>query len=228
MKTAVLIQTCDNYTHLWEGLQLSYHFNWCWDLDFPIYVLTEDKNFNEDKRFITLNFGYCGVKEFSTRLIKSLEYLKNEGFDSVFYTQDDFWPLIKVDKEIIIKSQEFLSNDSVDCIHINEYLPWYTYNLIDTDISICNIKVKKYEVPSMYHYNHQSSLWKIDELLKIQSPHEEPHENECRGTERAWILNPNYYFLNYSWYKAEFINNKGELLPTAQSYVRDWKWQLKW
>ena len=45
MKTCVLIQTCDKYENLWEGLQLSYNFNWCWDMEFPIYILTEEKDF---------------------------------------------------------------------------------------------------------------------------------------------------------------------------------------
>jgi hypothetical protein len=33
-------------------------------------------------------------------------------------------------------------------------------------------------------------------------------DNELAATERAWISKPNYYFLNYSWYKPEFINYK--------------------
>ena len=60
MKTCVLIQTCDKYENLWEGLQLSYNFNWCWDMEFPIYILTEEKDFTLDERFQTLKFGYLG------------------------------------------------------------------------------------------------------------------------------------------------------------------------
>ena len=56
MKTCVLIQTCDKYENLWEGLQLSYNFNWCWDMEFPIYILTEEKDFTLDNRFQTLKF----------------------------------------------------------------------------------------------------------------------------------------------------------------------------
>ena len=59
MKTCILIQTCDKYTHLWEGLQLSYHFNWCWDLELPIYVLTEEKIFSNDKNIEKLEENEC-------------------------------------------------------------------------------------------------------------------------------------------------------------------------
>lgn len=230
MKTCILIQTCDKYTHLWEGLQLSYHFNWCWELGLPIYVLTEEKHFSNDERFTTLSFGYCGEPpfNFSTRLIKGLEFLKEKGYDSIFYTQDDFWPLKDVDVDIMKQSLEFLNNDDVDCIHVNEYLPWYQYTLSKTEHYIKDKQIRKYEVPSMYYYNHQSSFWKIDSLLKIQNPGEKPDNNEDWSTERAWKIPSNYYFLSYDWYKAEFINNKGVLLSTAESLVRDWRFRLEW
>jgi hypothetical protein len=232
MKTCVLIQTCDKYDHLWEGLKLSYHLNWCWDINLPIYILTEDKVFPYDK-FNTLNFGFFGhegnpIKNFSTRMISALEHLKSLGFDSILYTQDDFWPLFKVEKKVFDETLRFLENDIVDCIHINEYLPWYNYNLSKTNHYINDIRVNKFEFPSSFYYNHQSAFWKINSLLRIQNKDEEPYENECKGTERAWISKPNYYFLNYSWYKPEFINDKGKLLPVAQSFVRDWNFNIKY
>ena len=204
MKTCILIQTCDKYTHLWEGLQLSYHFNWCWDLGLPIYVLTEEKNFSNDERFQTLSFGYCGNPpyNFSNRLIKSLEYLKSIGYDSILYTQDDFWPLKDVSYKIMSESLNFLNKNNVDCIHVNEYLPWYQYTLSKTDHYIEGKQLRKYEVPSMYYYNHQAAFWKIDSLLKIQNYDESvsiggDSDNECKGTDRAWNIKSNYYFCFY-------------------------------
>ena len=232
MKTCILIQTCDKYEHLWEGLKLSYQLNWCWDLDLPIYILTEDKIFPYDK-FVTLNFGFFSqqnnpVKNFSTRMVRALNHLDSLGYENVLYTQDDFWPLFKVDKKIFEASLKFLNSSDADCIHINEYLPWYNYHLSKTNHYIDNIMIKKFEVPSPFYYNHQSAFWKIKSLLKIQNENEEPYENECKGTERSWLLKPNFYFLNYSWYKAEFINNKGVLLPVAESFVRDWTFYIKY
>jgi hypothetical protein len=228
--TCILVQTCDKYNHLWEGFQLAYHFNWCWDLGLPFYVLTEEQNFSDDIRFNTLSFGMCGErpKNFSTRMIMGLNELKKIGYDNVLYIQDDFWPLFPVNAEIFKSSLSLLNNPKVDCVHINEYLPWYEYTQSDTNISVSGIKVKKFEVPSRFYYNHQSAFWNIDSLLKIQNENEEAYVNECRGTERAWQLKENYYFVNYGWYKAEFINNKGELLPVASSYIRDWKFRLEW
>jgi hypothetical protein len=166
-------------------------------------------------------------------LIKSLEYLKSIGYDSILYTQDDFWPLKDVSYKIMSESLNFLNNNNVDCIHVNEYLPWYQYTLSKTDHYIEGKQLRKYEVPSMYYYNHQAAFWKIDSLLKIQNYDESvsiggDSDNECKGTERAWNIESNYYFLSYDWYKAEFINSKGILLPTAESLVRDWKWRLNW
>jgi hypothetical protein len=161
-------------------------------------------------------------------MVTALRHLKDLGFDSILYTQDDFWPLFPPNKKIFEECLEFLKIESVDCIHINEYLPWYNYHLSKTNYYINGIRVKKFEVPSPFYYNHQAAFWKIDSLLKIQNEGEEPYENECQGTERSWQLKPNFYFLNYSWYKAEFINNKGTLLPVAESFVRDWNFNIKY
>ncbi len=230
MKTCVLIQTCDKYENLWEGLQLSYNFNWCWDMEFPIYILTEEKDFTLDNRFQTLKFGYLGnpPHNFSNRLITALEHLKSLGYDSIFYTQDDFWPLFKVDSNIFKNTYNFFKSDNVECVHINEYLSWYRYNLSKTGMFISDKEIRKFEPYSMYYYNHQSAFWKIDSLLKIQNNDERPDHNEDRGTERAWNINPNYFFLSYDWYKAEFIAYKGELLKPALTCIRDWKFRLKW
>ena len=163
MKTCILIQTCDKYENLWEGLYLSYNFNWCWDLDFPIYVLTEEKDFILDERFQTLKFGFLGEPpyNFSTRLISALEHLKSLGYDSIFYTQDDFWPFFKVDSNIFKESYNFFKQDEVECLHLNEYLPWYSYNLSRTGTMIAGKELRRYEPYSMYYDNHQSSFWKI-------------------------------------------------------------------
>jgi len=226
--TCILVQTCDKYSHLWEGFQLAYHFNWCWDLGLPFYVLTEDKKFSDDIRFNTLSFGMCGErpKNFSTRLVNALNELKKDGYKRILYLQDDFWPLFPVDSKIFKSSLALLNNNDVKCVHVNEYLPWYEYTLSNTNITISGLKLKKFEVPSRFYYNHQAAFWDIDALLRIQNNNEDAYENECMGTERAWQLEENYYFMSYGWYKAEFINNKGELLPVAKSYVRDWKFRL--
>ena len=238
MKTCVLIQTCDKYENLWEGLYLSYHFNWCWDLEFPIYVLTEEKKFISDERFQTLNFGHLGDPpyNFSTRLIAALEHLKDLGYDSIFYTQDDFWPLFKVDSSIFQETHNLFKSEGMECIHVNEYLPSYfnmrsedrTYSISKTGNYIRGKEIHKFNPGSMYYYNHQSAFWKIDSLLRIQNPGERADHNEDRGTERAWEINPEYYFLSYDWYKAEFVSYKGELLNPALVCVRDWKFRFEW
>ena len=109
----------------------------------------------------------------------------------------------------------------MDCLHINEYCPWYEYTLIETLVK----DLWKFQKGSRFYFNHQAAIWNIDSLLRIQNPDEEPYENECKGTERAWELNSEHYLLNYAWYKAAYINDKGTLLPIAQDFVRDWKWK---
>ena len=223
MKTCILIQTCDKYEFLWEGLNLAWEENWDWEnLSLDAFVLTEDKHFIEHSRFKTIYGGSSGqgASNFSTRLIAALKLLKDMGYDSIFYSQDDFWPLFPVNTRIFKRAFD-LFEARMDCLHINEYCPWYEYTLIETLVK----DLWKFQKGSRFYFNHQAAIWNIDSLLRIQNPDEEPYENECKGTERAWELNSEHYLLNYAWYKAAYINDKGTLLPIAQDFVRDWKWK---
>ena len=223
MKRCILIQTCDKYEFLWEGLNLAWEENWDWkNLSLDTFILTEEKDFSENSRFKTIKGGYAelGAANFSTRLIDALKNLKSMGYDTILYTQDDFWPLFPVNTKIFQQAFD-LFEARMDCLHINEYCPWYEYKLVKT----INLNLWKFQTGSRFYYNHQAAIWNIDSLLRIQEPGEEPYENECEGTKRAWELNSQHYFLNYAWYKASYINDKGTLLPIAQDFVRDWKWK---
>jgi hypothetical protein len=227
MKICFLIQTCDKYEFLWEGLELAWDLNWEWKNWNPeVYVLTEEKDF-PSSRFKTLKFGKLegGPKNFSSRLTRALVHLKEMQYDTVFYLQDDFWPMMKMNTEIFSEALKFFERSNASCLHVNEYCPWYEYTLEKVDEEILGEDLWKFRMGSRFYYNHQASFWKIEDLLSIQAVGEEPYENECNGTIRAWEKNLQIYFLNHAWYKAAYINQKGTLLPVAQDLVRDWKWK---
>lgn len=226
--TCILIQTCDKYEFLWEGLELSWKLNWNWKrFPFKLFVLTEEKLF---PAFSTMKgrIPELGAKNFSTRLSSALKTLQQMGYKKVLYMQDDFWPNATPDSVYIEEILNFLEKDDVDCVHMNAYRSWYNYALADTQYAIYNKNLKKFEANSRFHYNHQACWWKIDSLLAIQALNEEPYENECNGTERSWEQGRNHYFLNYDWYTPELIHHKGTLLPTAYKILEDLRFKHNW
>jgi hypothetical protein len=229
LKLCILIQTCDSYEFLWEGLDLSWKHCWDWkELDFPIFALTEEKDFVSEK-IQTLKFGMQGSppKNFSTRLISALRYLSDD-YDYVLYSQDDFWPMFPVRSRTFQEAIQFMASREVSCLHMNEYNRWYNYRLNLTSSRIDGMPVYEFETGSPFYYNHQAAIWKIEDLLKIQQEGEAPYENECKGTERSWSLKTRNCFLNFSWYKPAFVNLKGVLSPVAEEFVKDWKWKQQW
>lgn len=229
LKICVLIHTCDSYEFLWEGLDLSWKFCWDWKrLNFPVYVLTEEKDFPSEK-MKTLKLGKLGEppSNFSTRMIEALKVLKTE-YDYVFYSQDDFWPMFPVKSETFVEAMKFVERERISCLHLNEYNHWYNYKLRKTEHMIEQESVWEFEEGSPFYYNHQAAIWKIEDLLKIQQEREEPYENEWKGTERSWALKTRNYFLNFAWYKPAFVNLKGELSPIAVHFINSWKWKQQW
>lgn len=227
-RTCVLIQTCDNYEFLWEGLSLAWKHNWDWkNLNVPVFLLTEEKNANLP--FRTLKYGMQGVppQNFSTRMMSALKDLQSE-FDHVLYSQDDFWPMFPVRSDLFIEGLSFLKRENASCLHLNEYCHWYNYRVEKTAHRICDYPVYRFLVGSPFYYNHQAAFWKIEDLISIQKEGEAPYENECRGTERSWSLKTANYFLNYAWYKPAYVNQKGNLSPVAAEFVKDWRWKSHW
>ena len=44
-KVSVLVQTCDSYSHFWEGWYVMFNRFWAWDLDQQIYFCNEEVDF---------------------------------------------------------------------------------------------------------------------------------------------------------------------------------------
>ena len=57
-KVSVLVQTCDNYSHFWEGWYVMFNRFWDFDLDWQIYFCNEETDFPyKDNRIKQLKTG---------------------------------------------------------------------------------------------------------------------------------------------------------------------------
>jgi hypothetical protein len=236
MKVCILIQSNDQYGFLWEGLHLSWKWNWNWK-KFPwkTYVITEEKNFQDvvpDSFFHTMKMRkeFIGAEHYSTKLIMSLKRLKEEGYDTVFYSQDDSWPDSMPDGDTLRSVIKFFDEHDADCFHFSDAKEKFSFTLQDTPYHIYSKKIKHFYGKSRFYFNHGTALWKIDSLLKILVEGEEPYENEWKTTMRIWESYPEtkVYILNYSWYDQDEVHQKGKLLDSATKTIEALKYRDKW
>lgn len=234
MKIAILIQSNDKYDHLWEGLFLSWKLNWNWnEFDFPVYVITETKDFDikyKNNNFHTIKVGedIKDINNYSTKLIRALDYLKKLDFTHILYSQDDSWPLCTVDSLIINDVINFIKRKQIKCFYLHEHFKEFPFTLKYTNIYIQNKRVRRFARFSRFFYNHGNAFWDIDYLKSIQNIKENPSDNEPKTTERVWETQEPFYFINIPWYDQKLINNKGVLLESGENVLNQLKFRYKW
>jgi hypothetical protein len=233
-KTCILLQTNDDYEFLWEGLYLSWKLNWMWDVyNFPVYVITETKDFKKchfscDFQTIKVGPDITGPQNYSTKLIRGLEYLKSKGFENIIYGQDDSWPFTSPDSVLLSKVFNSFKNENLDAFYFHEHRSHFPFTVKDTGIFFHGKRVKEFFGESRFYYNHGCGIWKIDSLLSIQKKSEGPYENEALSTERCWVKKPKIYLLNYSWYDQELIHENGKLKESAYKILTDLVFRFNW
>lgn len=234
MKIAILIQSNDDYDHLWEGLYLSWKLNWNWNrFYYPVYVITETKNFfvnYKDNDFNTIKVGseFKNIKYYSNKLLSAIDYLQNLGYTHILYSQDDSWPLHSIDSLLLQDVLSFIRNNDINCFYMHEHFRFFPFTLENTNIFIDGKRLRKFKKYSRFFYNHGNAFWNLDYLKKIQAPNENPSDNEPKTTERVWNTNENFYLLNVPWYDQSLINNKGVLLDTAANILKQLRFRYKW
>jgi len=233
-KICILIQTNDDYDWLWKGIFLSWKLNWDWEeFNFPVYVITETKDFNschKDADFNTINVGaeLNGPSNFSTKLIRGLNHLKEKGFTHILYAQDDSWPYTSPDSKIIKSCMNLMIDENIDCFYIHENRAWFPFTVKDTGIRINQKMVRRFVKGSRFYYNHGNAIWNIDSLLSLQREGEGPYENEANATTRCWESLPKSYLINYPWYDQEKIHWKGEFKESGLQIVNDLIFRYAW
>ena len=219
---AIIIQTCDDYNFLWRGLYLFFSRYWCWDIDWKIYICTEELDFPYiDSRIINLKSSKLGVNGFSTRLN---QVLNNIPESYILYLQDDMWLFPSVDSFYFKYSYFLLKHFEWNGVKIHSKY-FYNYKLTPTNKFVKKKRLFKQTGDSEYLLSHQATIWNKGFLLSIMSTNETPWDNEKNGTERIRKLeDPRIYHLNYQWYfqhnkSSPIENGKKKLLPAQEDLL---------
>ncbi len=239
-KVSVIVQTCDSYSHFWEGWYEMFNRFWDFDLDWQIYFCNEKIDFPyKDDRIIQLKTGeskkYWGIEErewipewygkskqidegWSDRLIYMLE---NVDTDYVFYMQEDQWPKYKIDKELFSDLANFCYAYDVGALKMHRIIR--LDNIIpkrETNIFIRDKKLIQWGPENDWLVSHQPTLWNRKLLLDLQIKGEGFRDNEYAGTDRLrekYKDNfPKIYSYNHDWFYERSAASRGEWVEPVQ------------
>ena len=242
-KVSVLVQTCDSYSHFWEGWYVMFNRFWAWDLDWQIYFCNEEVDFPyKDDRIKQIKTGkskkywgtekrdwlptYGGPKQidegWSNRLI---HMLKSVDTKYILYLQEDQWPKFKVDKEVFADLAKFCYAYDVGAMKLHrvkrgeDVIPKH-----ETDLIIHDRKLLQWKRDNDWLISHQPTIWNRELLLDLSIENEGFRDNEYAGTERlrdkfSDEKFPKIYSYNYDWFYERSASTAGQWVePVAWEF----------
>ncbi len=255
-KISVVVQTCDSYSHFWDGWYKMFNRFWDFDLGWQIYFCNEDADlpFNDD-RIKQIKTGtskkYLGTEErewlptfggpkqvdegWSDRLIHILESVDT---DYVLYFQEDQWPKYKIDKKLFEDLLSFSYSYDVGALKLHRINRFDNNERIKTDIFIKNKRLIQWKPETEWLVSHQPTIWKRELLLDISIKGEGFRDNEYAGTERLrekYKNNfPKIYSYNHDWFYERSASTAGnwveavawEFDEVANEMVKESKYEL--
>jgi hypothetical protein len=213
-KTAIVIQTCDKYEFLWKGWR--HYFVKHWDFNIPSEIWFCNEENGDNLSILTVKDNglediliHCttGTAPWGERLIRILDGLPPE-IDTIFYMQEDFWLHRTLPKHVFesrLKTFRDMDMNAYRCCEPSKH-----FLLEDGQQA-----PYKFSFLSPYLMTHQASFWKKDFLRSCILPHEDPWQNEKRGTDRiAELADHGIYFAPFRFYHT--VCQKGKLTELGE------------
>lgn len=183
MKTdvAVLVNSCDAYSDLWDSFFEFFHIQWG-DCPYEIYLNTETKTYQS--KFFNINIINSSTNlSWTERLIHALTIIKTKY---VLFILEDFYFLNKIENTQIFKLIKTI--DKIPNFHmldfVNSFGPLYYKEKIDLYLK------HKYTI---FKINATCNLWKRKSFIKNLSPGESPWQYEINGQKRSFKNHGKYY-----------------------------------
>jgi len=208
MSLAVVINTTDKYSFLWNDWWHFFSNNW--NHDYPVYFLNEKKDINFPVKQIKID-----IPEIELWTKKLRESIKQIPEDNLFVILEDLFPVKKIDIDSIYKMFKTLS---ADALRVMASVSKYT-TVHDTMFKINGESVKKLDANSRYLIAHTPNIWKKSFLLECLKTDENPWENEVTGSQRMAGKDYKIYaYLKSDWYVN--VYKKGKITPQGQKLLK--------
>lgn len=187
------ICTHNTRSHILKGFLFHYKRA---GMPYPLFVFTNDKNLGNEENifFIQDEFPEVGITQnnapsWGARVTESIKKLIGFGYTKAVFSPDDGWILNEsVDfgrLDRIIKNFERIKADSFRLSE--EIRKTHGFSEVEQDFQMIE---KKY----ISHYlTHQTSIWKLESLLKVTLSNDCSSMNEAIGSQRCIANNYNMF-----------------------------------
>lgn len=205
MSLAVVINTTDKYSHIWDAWYR--HFCKHWDFDFPIYFLNEKKDITYP--FIQIKVDIPEAHLWTKKLRESVVQIPE---DHLFILLEDLFPVRSFDEGEFEFIYDFFLASLADAIRIRHKSRYITAS------PTTHPRIKKLDQNSHYLISHTPNIWDKDFLLECIKNDESPWVNEKRGTRRIKGKGFNVYDYEKNW----FVNvlRRGKVVPKYKHMLK--------
>ena len=209
MNLAIVVNTTDKYSYIWDAWY--HYYKKYWTLELPVYFLNETLDITYPFKQIKINIPE--VELWTKKLRESIEQIPEDNLfillEDLLFT-DGFYP-----GEFESIYRYFLEN-KVDSLRILKHSGATTQHpMIWSNISSRMYKLDPY---SRYLISHQPGIWRKEFLFKCIALDEDPWTNEIHGSERIQGGDYNIYQYEKRW----FVNvlRHGKVVPAYKKLLQ--------
>ena len=192
MSLAVVINTCDKYSFIWD--KWYYYFKKNWQYNYPVYFLNEKKDIDFPVEQIRVNIPE--VELWTKKLRESIEQIPE---NNIFLLLEDHFIIKKFKKNEFERIYNAFEIINADALRIKDIARFYTIH--DTEFFVNGINLKKFDTYSEYLISHSPNIWKKSFLLECIKYDESPWDSEIKDSERIsdkkWNI---YIYEKLDWY----------------------------
>lgn len=194
-KVAILINTCDKYSDIWNPFFRILEKTWPEAKSFDIYLNTETLAYNDP--FFNVNVLNCVESPKKTawgkRLLQCLDRIEN---NYVLFLLEDFFFENKVNHQEFLKSVDYLERfQKLSMIALtadsSEESKDFNYCQLHTNQALPEYVMK--EKFGYFKINAGPALWRKEMLKKITFKNDTPWAWEAFGSKRSWFINGQFY-----------------------------------
>lgn len=211
MTECILVQTCDRYSHLWDGFWHFMEKQWDFSIKAPIYFASNSLTARLPKWCKGISFGDRTFVEGLKESLRSIEE------DSIFLMLEDYWPIAPMTKNTFESLRLEFEKSGVDALQVSNYSPYYA--LRTSGRKVAGRELMTFLPKSEWIFNFQARLWRRGSLEECLS---EPKISEAAvgsaitaeiASDEAARRKEGFSasLVPYTWYPISGVSHRGRM-----------------
>lgn len=187
MDLALVINTTDKYSHIWDAWY--YYYKKYWYHDIPVYFLNEERDISFPFKQIKVN-----IPEKNLWTKKLRESLKQIPESNILHTLEDLFFTDSFAQGEMEGIYQYFLTANADALRIQGKSRYTTTN------PTMHPQFRKLSSDSEYLIAYTPNIWKKDFLIECLQVDEDPWTSEVEGTKRIQGKGYNIYHYEKDWF----------------------------